>query len=42
MILGPKKKAEPGGPAAKRTKRGVSAVKLEQIPGKTLIEYLDT
>ncbi|XP_068687592.1 bromodomain-containing protein 3-like isoform X1 [Montipora foliosa] len=32
MILGPKKKAEPGGPAAKRTKRGVSAVKLEQIP----------
>ncbi|XP_073244666.1 bromodomain-containing protein 3-like isoform X3 [Porites lutea] len=32
-ILGPKKKAEPGGPAAKRAKRGaVSAVKIEQPP----------
>ena len=35
MTLGPKKKAEPGGPAAKRAKRvAVSAVKIEQPPGK--------
>ena len=35
MMLGPKKKAEPSGPAAKRAKRGaVSAVKIEQPPGK--------
>ena len=34
MILGAKKKAEPGGPVAKRAKRGtVSAVKMEQTPG---------
>ena len=34
-MLGPKKKAEPSGPAAKRAKRGaVSAVKIEQPPGK--------
>ena len=34
MMLGAKKKAEPGGPAAKRAKRGsVPAVKMEQTPG---------
>ena len=34
MILGPKKKAEPSGPPAKRSKRGaISTVKIEQPPG---------
>lgn len=36
MILGPKKKAETGGPAAKRAKRGGSAVKLEQTTGENM------
>ena len=33
-MLGTKKKAEPGGPAAKRAKKGgVTAAKMEQPPG---------
>ena len=33
-MLGPKKKAETSGPAAKRAKRGgVPPVKMEQTPG---------